>query len=672
MFKVETKSFKEYLAEQNLLKETYDDEFEKVKKRIDSKKSSSDKPESDEPESDTDSDESKSDEPKSDKPESDESKSDANDINKLQPLEDDNLDKFSVTKEYTKNLSGNNATQFETIRQLYNQLKNTFEELRKGKYITSEIINGSNKQSTAQDAQNPEAQPQKDLTYSILPLDLTSGKSIYSIIKEFKQNWNKAIKSAKSVKNKIQNYSTLKNRFSSRKEKDAAYSEINKATAQTNEDILNDKNNILNEISIFRTPGEIASGIRNKFNTTNILNQAEKYKDKNGNKGSVYNVDDNMINGIRDKYKNEAFKIINKDIGYGLNYMKNAEKKINRYASVSRYLPKESNDKSYLSNIFQVLMQALSSAMSIGSNLRTLNTECSNSVNRLYNELLYQNQENTENLSSHDNKVALKRYEERKARQAEREEKRQAKKNEKDEEREIERAQQERDNAEIAAIRSKKELMSNITRDYVLSEIKKAHNRDEEYTLSDLKKKVLDDSEGNVKSLEKGDNKTYGTRVESLDKKRASAMASYILLNLIQKQPDLLNKIVFGSSPETELNTVFSEYFNDIYKVAEENSTSKLNAQILNKIEHPEEKKEKEVNPKYKKIGRLISGVGKGIKNAVSKTVDNIGKSSGTGTYGAKEFDNAAEAVPPASEDPTNGMNIVQYATYKAKKLNEK
>lgn len=663
---VNIKSFKEYIAEQELLKKEDKPDFLKTaEEKIDEKYNAKE----DESNKDTES-------IKKESEVSQEKTPAINtdvDTNKLHLLEADKLSDLTVTKEYLRKLVGNNTEQFKALNDQYNQLTETFKKLSDGQYITSKITysnEGGKKakeQQSAEEPDNQQIQANQKSTSPFVPLDLTAGKTIYSIVNEFKARWNAAIKTTKLRREKIQAYEKLKHPglINRTKTQDAAAEVINK------EETSNENENLLNEF--LRTPGEIASGRGNKYNTTKILDKAEKYKDKNGNKGSIYNVDDDMINNIRDKYRNEAFKIIKKDIGYGLNYMKNVKKRIDRYASLSRYLPNGSNDKAYLTGIFQVLMQALSSAEAIGSNLRTLNTECSNAVNRLYNELVYQDEENIANLPSHDNQVAMNKYNEKKARQAERAENRELKKQKKQEEIKLEKAQQDKINSDIQAIKSRKELMANVTRDYILAEIKKAHERDEEYTLDDLKKKVIDDSEGNSKSLEKGDNKKYGTRIESLDKKKASAMASYILLNLIQQQPKVLNKIVFGSSPETILDSVFNDYFNDIYKFSEENSASKLNTKTLKKIEQPKEVSEKEktalknisVNPEEVK---KKSSLRKTLGNLVSKTVENVGKSSGTGTYGkpAKDF----EGETP--KEPTDNMNIVQYATYKAKKLNER
>lgn len=657
----EIKSFREYIEEQKLFEDEKEDKDVSSNTDLKSENKPDDVKDNKENDIEPDQAEEKPSDPPADS---------LTDSPVLHTLDEDKLSSFTVTGEYLKNLLGDYSNQQKRLEELSGQIKQTIDSLKDGSYIIKDIkIKGNSNQNKEDTTQEPLVSKNKSsepITSSNLPLNVTGGESIYSIVRDFKKKWNAAINDARTRKLILQRFQTLKhpgiiNRYKT--QKNAAEDILKSGLVKDEQNYFtSEKEGLLNEI-ILRTSGEIASGIGNKYNTSKILK-----KTTHGNLENIMNINNDTINSIRDKYRDEAFKIIKKDIGYSINYYNAAVKKLNRYKSLTTYLPKGLNDKAYLNNIFDTFMQAIGSITRIGSNLRSLNTECSNAVNRIYNELVYQDTENRENIPSHDNQVALNKFVNKEYKRKAKEQKRLLKKAEKDAEEKETLNYKEGLQKQLDEIKLKKKAMSDLTKDYILDSISGARKNDRKYINSDLALRIASDAEEDNKNFKTATNK-YEIKLEVPDKKRASAIASSVLLNLIQQHPNTLNKMVFGDNPKEDLETVFDDYFNEAYKNLNNKSVKEFNKDTLDKLNNSK----KETSSKQKKIGQTISDTTSAKKkagNLLSKTIENVGKSSvnSNRVAMAKDFDGEA----PESSDEPQPKNIFDYAVQKAKKLQER
>ena len=342
------------------------------------------------------------------------------------------LTDWPVTDIYPRYLSGEVGNQKAQINRLFNQLKATLKGLEDGNYVTTRLVLVSKKAKQDENAADGEENSTKKTNEIYLPLDLTGTETIYSIIRDWSLKWFSKVKDARETKGYLRNVEIMRSKRTSKEEKDEAYKRIS-----AKEETENSSENLLNEFT-WRTPGEISSGVGNRFNTRRLFKKASKYKTsgkdnnafdtrnyqdynlRNEKAKGVYNVDTKLIEKIREKYRKDAFKIIKDDIGYVRNYMNAAAKKVERYNKVGAYI--KVNDKAYLDDIFSILANALSVSISIGTNLRKLNTECKNALNKVYNEMSYQDAANKEKAGEKDTSSVIDRYKEKTAKKLEKDE----------------------------------------------------------------------------------------------------------------------------------------------------------------------------------------------------------------------------------------------------------
>lgn len=469
----------------------------------------------------------------------------------------------------------------------------------------------------------------------------------------------------------------------------------------------------------FKTSGEISSGVGNKWNTRRVLStinrsKSAKEEDEVGKLGIFGQIDfDKMLK----KYQSDAKEIIAKEKKIGLSYLEKAEKDINKYKIKLKYLKVHDND--FLNTISINIARSMSVLTSIGRGLQNLMVEFNNSLRKVYNERVDQTAENKEKASGLNATIAMKRYDNAKAETAERNEKlRQATEivNQRNAERlKVQQGrEQEAKDAKNAAIAFKEE-----TFDRVYNEIKKAYkdtktNKSRFFTYTDLVNYIsrLPESPNGttVKFVDENDDeqevKFDGTKVSEI-----LALTGKILYELIKNDAIKEIRQSSDSAAKQSIKSEFDKVYDDALSDTERKMPGAINDDIKKaasiaitnppKKDEPENSKKKKafksvsVNPeevarkkaerekkkeerresfrskvdKAKNAGK--TAVGK-VKKVAGDVIDQYGRA---GNSAAKDFEGEEPENPETvkqQEEPTDGMNIVQYAAYKANKLNKK
>jgi len=257
------------------------------------------------------------------------------------------------------------------------------------------------------------------------PLNITHSKTFESIKSNWEDDWNKNIEKFRA--NKKAADSVTKMMSGSLKSRRKSAEDFSDAMKKLKEDSEVDSENIEEAFDIlkrgfktlsrpFTTTAELSSGIKNKFNTTNVLTQAQKKV------GGVYGIDNTEANNFADqmlkKYISDADAIIQKNSSIGLRYLNSAEKKLKKFKDIRRYI-KDISDSAYIRNISSDIYRAYAHLQYIGTNLENLMNNYNNSLEKLNKEIEAQNRKQIDILGSKNAEKAVDRYHEDEARRKE-------------------------------------------------------------------------------------------------------------------------------------------------------------------------------------------------------------------------------------------------------------
>ena len=495
---------------------------------------------------------------------------------------------------------------------------------------------------------------------------------------------------------------------------------------------------------LFKTTGEISSGIGNRFSPRNIISTADKgpqayRKDEHGERIGIYRIDSNYLEKIYTRFLSSGESIIGKEIKDGQVYLNRAKANIEKYRNL-RYV---GDDNRYLSEISRDLFRALSVATSIGYSLRTLLKSYQNTLNKISEEFGLRKVKDEKALESLDAGTAIEKI--------------QQKISKKEVVRPHNRADyitgngkalndaDARKNAENAESEANKQMseqatkIMNLARDYFVSKVKFSNT-----TIDDFIK-----NKGLIYDAEKSRPADISKKFGLVDKKamkqdeikQSLAIATRLLYNVVkskeiedldrtdlkksasdlfdEKYKSFKNSKAKTLPPEKLLASIQSSITKDKVGTGNEEDledyTSKLNELLRKKILDQKElkkaedliKKISDVEDTFEKAERneeaselkkylkqkknalnrylrysgrrktALSGFIDKSKTKFNQTHDEVfekrqgrklKKVAATGTDGspAKDF----EGETP--EEPTKNMTILQYATYKAQKNNNK
>ena len=165
---------------------------------------------------------------------------------------------------------------------------------------------------------------------------------------------------------------------------------------------------------LFKTTGEISSGIGNRFSPRNIISTADKgpqayRKDEHGERIGIYRIDSNYLEKIYTRFLSSGESIIGKEIKDGQVYLNRAKANIEKYRNL-RYV---GDDNRYLSEISRDLFRALSVATSIGYSLRTLLKSYQNTLNKISEEFGLRKVKDEKALESLDAGTAIEKIQQK-------------------------------------------------------------------------------------------------------------------------------------------------------------------------------------------------------------------------------------------------------------------
>lgn len=442
------------------------------------------------------------------------------------------------------------------------------------------------------------------------------------------------------------------------------------------------------------TVGELSSGMNNRYGSKNIITTANKgrSRDEFGEKKGIYNiVNSNFLESVYKRFLSSAESIASKKLWSGEEYLKRAQKNLDKHENL-RYV---GDDDIYLSSISRDLFRALNVATSIGYSLQNLCREYQNSLNKISEEFKLRKLKDERSMESLDSKVSYQKYAEKQINKDVINPHKSADKitdngktlNDADEKArsdEAEKAQYEEDEKKWRAI--KNEVFDN-----VLSALNGAKKDDSDFNLNKLLMRIDSDTNAENPKFKQAKNKD-GVRLEKSDLALASAIASRFIYDLIDNKET--KKIIFSESIRKELEKAFDEKYDSIRKSTVGYSTGEVNDTlkkiIKNRIEHPKTSKSEAQNDSNKNTKKVNSRFNK-AKDRAEEEKDATKNLSGTGSKiekfrkkvqekdawkqkwaMAKDFNGANPKPAAAKEFDGGSMNIVQYAVEKAKKLNER
>lgn len=474
--------------------------------------------------------------------------------------------KLSVTNDKLALTARTPEARLEELQKKRNLIRATYKKL--DKFIDADGFNPGN-------VSNPDT-----------VFNLTADKSFKTIFDEWYAKYKDAIKSQKANRKNTVNVDILKRgkieSFFRGKKKDEAEKEQarkelsdsgaypdkkpNDSPAEKNEDFV-DSRQTLNEFRItnpFATASEYASGMRNKYNTDKILSsirrsRAGREEDSVGKKGVYGELDQSKdligrrseLGKMKDKYENRARDIIAKQQGYGLSYLKRAERNLDNYLVKKKYL-RNISDEQYLTSISEDLNRAMSTLYDIGRDLQRLMNEYSNALNKISGELSAQDTKNKEYIGSLNARQAVGNYD---AKKADQEKKADDVKDAENIEKAENEEKEELHKAIVAAVQDEIESAKNIDKKaviYFLEELAKAKS------FNDITPEKL------LRSLEKDSARKSkdGTSWTSEDNmaavKAINAMAKFLLDNSIKD-------FRIGGDSSIKSNTEHSEKLDKIY-----------------------------------------------------------------------------------------------------------
>lgn len=171
----------------------------------------------------------------------------------------------------------------------------------------------------------------------------------------------------------------------------------------------------------FATSSELASGLRNKYSSDRVLTTVSRSKagretDRLGKKGVYGDLDKGMglvgkstLAKMKEKYESNARAIIAKQKGFGISYLKRAEKNLDYYLKNKKYL-RNITDEEYLSSISSDLSRSMSVLYDIGSDLQRLMNEYENALNKISGELSAQDAKNEKYITGLNANQAISKY----------------------------------------------------------------------------------------------------------------------------------------------------------------------------------------------------------------------------------------------------------------------
>ena len=182
----------------------------------------------------------------------------------------------------------------------------------------------------------------------------------------------------------------------------------------------------------FVTASELASGMKNKYNSDRILtsiarSKAGKESDRLGKKGVYGDLEKGTgLSGkselarMKERYEKNAYAIIAKQKAIGLSYLKRAEKNINSYLEKKKYL-RNITDEEYLSSISSDLGRAMGVLTDIGRDLQNLMNEYDKSLHKISGELSAQDVKNEKYVTGLNARQAISKYDEKMGNKAQKE-----------------------------------------------------------------------------------------------------------------------------------------------------------------------------------------------------------------------------------------------------------
>lgn len=182
----------------------------------------------------------------------------------------------------------------------------------------------------------------------------------------------------------------------------------------------------------FVTASELASGMRNKYNSDRILtsiakSKAGKESDRLGKKGVYGDLEKGTgLSGkselarMKERYEKNAYAIIAKQKAIGLSYLKRAEKNISSYLEKKKYL-RNITDEEYLSSISSDLGRAMGVLTDIGRDLQNLMNEYDRALHKISGELSAQDVKNEKYVTGLNARQAISNYDKKMSNKAQKE-----------------------------------------------------------------------------------------------------------------------------------------------------------------------------------------------------------------------------------------------------------
>ena len=514
---------------------------------------------------------------------------------------------------------------------------------------------------------------------------------------------------------------------------------------------------------LFKTTGEISSGIGNRFSPRNIISTADKgpqayRKDEHGERIGIYRIDSNYLEKIYTRFLSSGESIIGKEIKDGQVYLNRAKANIEKYRNL-RYV---GDDNRYLSEISRDLFRALSVATSIGYSLRTLLKSYQNTLNKISEEFGLRKVKDEKALESLDAGTAIEKIQQKISKK------------------EVVGPHNRADyitgngktladadaekNAENAENEAKKQMseqatkIMNLARDYFVNTINGKNftgtpsdflgDEEDEGLIKKAKKEGSKKKEEDESLIEKAKNAKLARNLKKVfklseemsekDIKQAIAIATRLLYNVVkskeiedldrsdlkksasdlfdEKYESFKNSKAKTLTPEKLLDSIQSSIIKDKFGVGNEEDLedykSKLNSLLRKKFLDQEElkkaedliKKISDVEDTFEKAERdeeasELKKYLKQKKNALNRYLRYSGQRktaiNGLIDKGKSKFEQAHDEVyekrqkgklkkvtsatsaakdfeGETPEEPTKNMTILQYATYKAQKNNNK
>ena len=290
------------------------------------------------------------------------------------------------------------------------------EELKKKAVLTRNTYNNLDKFIDA---------PGFDGTSSSPIFNITSRKSFNTIYKDWYEKYSSRLSSQRTNRENVADVNELMRSKAdvlihgkSAKASQEKARENLEGRYPVKEEVMDEAFKIRNP---FATSSELASGLRNKYSSDRVLTTVSRSKagretDRLGKKGVYGDLDKGMglvgkstLAKMKEKYESNARAIIAKQKGFGISYLKRAEKNLDYYLKNKKYL-RNITDEEYLSSISSDLSRSMSVLYDIGSDLQRLMNEYENALNKISGELSAQDAKNEKYITGLNANQAISKY----------------------------------------------------------------------------------------------------------------------------------------------------------------------------------------------------------------------------------------------------------------------